>query len=74
MNKPMMTARHEQSNIEIRSLCGDGYTLPGVELTVTWEQGDDSGALAALDRAYADVKRQITGMTTLIHAEHAEDR
>ena len=49
------------------------YTSVGVHASITYDQGDERAALAALDRAYAELKRQITGMTTIVPGEHQED-
>lgn len=73
MNKPTITARHETESITTRTMIGHTTVYAGAELVVTFEQGDTAGALAALDKAYDDVKHQITGMTTLVHGERAED-
>lgn len=76
MTRPTMTARHETPSVEIRELCGVVLTTAGAELTVTWEQGDESDALRTLERAYADVKRQIQGhsMLVIVPGEHQEDQ
>lgn len=73
MNKPTMTAHHEEPAVEIRQMYGVLYATPGVELTVSWDQGDEITALLSLDRAYTDVKRQINGTTTIVPRPPAED-
>ena len=75
MSRPTMTARHETPAIYERRMCSpaDELLMPTVTLEVTYPQGDTQAALAALDRAYTDVKRQITGMTTLVPGNHVED-
>lgn len=71
---PTVTAHYNQPRVEDRSLCSPRiYASVGVEASITYDQGDEQAALAALDRAYADLKHQITGMATIVPGEHQED-
>lgn len=73
MNKPLMTASHDAHHHVAETMAGHRTVYPGATIDVTYQQGDEAGAVAALDRAYADVKQQITGMTTLVAGAGEED-
>lgn len=71
---PTVTARYDQPRVEYGSLCSPRiYASVGVETIITYDQGDEQAALEALARAYAELKRQITGMATIVPGEHQED-
>lgn len=56
---PRVTAEANVSSDDLY-LEGRFYRSPSVTLEVTFDHGDHRGALSALDRAVADVRRQIT--------------
>lgn len=70
-----ITVSHHEDAVEMRTLCERGPVMstPEVRFELTYPEGDEQHALAALDRAYERIKRQITGMTTLVHGERTED-
>lgn len=70
-----ITVSHHEDAIETYSYCDPEPVMetPEVRFELTYPEGDEQAALSALDRAYADVKRQITGMTTLVPGERQED-
>lgn len=74
MNQPITTASHETAPCTAETMAGHRQVYPGATIDVTYQRGDESGAVAALDRAYADVKRQITGMTIIVNGQHQEDQ
>jgi hypothetical protein len=60
MSRPRITARHEVDAFTIERMCTtDARTSPGVLLEVTFDRGDHQAALRMLERAVADVRRQI---------------
>ena len=71
---PTVTARYDQPRVEYGTFSSPRiYVSVGVEASITYDQGDEQAALAALDRAYAELKRQITGVTTIVPGERQED-
>ena len=60
MTQPRITARHEVEAFTVERMCTtDARTSPGVLLEVTFDRGDHQAVLHMLDRAVADVRRQI---------------
>lgn len=60
MNKPIVTATHEQRRVEDTTLTGEIiHHQPGIDLELTFRLGDHERAIALLERAAADVRAQI---------------
>lgn len=60
MNRPIVTATHEQDLDIMQNAAGSTILVqPGVTVEVTFPLHDHEAALAALDRAVADVRSQI---------------
>ena len=60
MNRPIVTATHERDLDVMGDVRGsDILVQPGVIVEVTFTLHDHEAALAALDRAVADVRSQI---------------
>ena len=65
--KKITVSRHEDA-IEMRSYCDPEPIMetPEVACQITYAEGMERAALAALRRTYADLQQQITGMTPLL--------
>lgn len=60
MNKPIVTATHEQRRVEDTTVAGEIiHHQPGIDLELTFRLGDHERAIALLERAAADVRAQI---------------
>lgn len=60
MNRPIITATHEQDLDVMDDVRGGSILVqPSVTVEVTFPLHDHEAALAALDRAVADVRSQI---------------
>lgn len=57
--RPRVEARYEEPSNTGSHIFGPTYTTPGVLVEVTFDLHDHDAALAALDRAVADVRAQI---------------
>ncbi|WP_152185117.1 hypothetical protein [Segeticoccus rhizosphaerae] len=56
---PTVTARYDEPRIEDSQLCGPRRATPGVTVELSFDLHDHAAALAALDRAAANVRAQI---------------
>ena len=70
-----ITVSHDEDAIETRSYCDPEPIMetPEVRFQLTYPEGYERAALAALDRAYASMKRQVTGMAPVVWGPPSED-
>ena len=63
-----VTASYSEPRETMRTMSGDVTTITGVDVTVEYEYGATTAALAALDRAAEHVRAQILATTTHVIA------
>ena len=63
-----VTASYSEPRETMRTMSGDVTTITGVDVTVEYEYGATTAALAALDRAAEHVRAQILATTTPVIA------
>lgn len=70
-----ITVSHNEDAIETRAYCDPEPIMetPEVRFQLTYPEGYEQAALSALDRAYANLKRQVTGMTTVVWGPSSQD-
>lgn len=70
-----ITVSHDEDAIETRRYCDPEPIMetPEVRFELTYPEGHEQAALSALDRAYASLKRQITGMETIVLGPPSRD-